>query len=148
MDGQLRKAAACHAKAYREYKEYLRGYAAGKESNAEIRLGENAPEPEEVSRKVRLRAGWVSAVDTVRVHLEKTDPEKAKVFERLFGLDDENRYKDNRVIGLSMELNVSPANIYRWRESILDQLILAATKEGVLNPFLGEEAKEEDCALQ
>lgn len=144
MDGQLRKAAACHAKAYREYKEYLRGYAAGKETDA----GNNAAVPDEVRRKVRLRSGWVSAVDTVRVHLEKTDPEKAKVFERLFGLDGENRYKDNRVIGLSMELNVSPANIYRWRESILNQLILAATKEGVLNPFLGEETKEEDCALQ
>lgn len=148
MDGQLRKVAACHAKAYREYKEYLRGYAAGKATDAKNRLGGIAMESEEVSRKVRLRSGWVSAVDTVRLHLEKTDPEKAKIFEQLFGLDGKNRYKDNRVIGLSMELNVSPANIYRWRENILNQLVLAAAQEGVLNPFSEEEAREKDCALQ
>ena len=34
-----------------------------------------------------------------------------------------------------MELHVSTANIYKWRESILDELLLAATQLDILQPF-------------
>ena len=39
------------------------------------------------------------------------------------------------MIRLSMELHVSTANIYKWRESILDELLLAATQLDILQPF-------------
>ena len=44
-------------------------------------------------------------------------------------------YLYDEVIRLSMELHVSTANIYKWRESILDELLLAATQLDILQPF-------------
>lgn len=134
MDGQLRKIAAGHARSYGNYKAYLRGYGEG--SAAAGRPGD--------SERARIRAGWVSAVEAVRRRLEETDPEKGEVFVRLFDLDGVGRNSQSRVIRLAMDLHTSPANIYRWRENILDQLILAATQQGLLRPF--DTAEGEDCA--
>ena len=36
---------------------------------------------------------------------------------------------------LSLELNVSPSTLYKWRETILADLLLAAVQAGVLRPF-------------
>lgn len=134
MDGQLRKLAAGHARSYRNYKAFLRGYGDGCATGAPT-------EDRELSQRAQMRAGWVAVIEAVREKLEQTDPEKGEVFVRLFDLDGYGKARDNRVIRLAMDLNTSQANIYRWRENILDQMILAATERGLLHPF-GEERKE------
>lgn len=113
MDLQLRKIAAHHAKCYRSYKAYLSGF-------------EDA-QPSELfeTESHRIKAGWVTAVEMVQKRLLAADPEKAMVFSRLFQLESGSRCRRNEVIRLSMELHVSTANIYKWRESILDELLLA-----------------------
>lgn len=132
MDGQLRKMAAGHARSYRNYKAFLRGYEDGRLEGKPTGKG---IEDRELSRQAKIRAGWVAVIETVREKLEQTDPEKGEVFVRLFDLDGFGKSRDNRVIRLAMDLNTSQANVYRWRENILDQLILAATERGLLHPF-------------
>lgn len=123
MDLQLRKTAARHAKCYRSYKAYLSGFEDAQPSELFETEGH------------RIKAGWVTAVEMVQKRLLAADPEKAMVFSRLFQLESGSRCRRNEVIRLSMELHVSTANIYKWRESILDELLLAATQLDILQPF-------------
>lgn len=123
MDLQLRKIAARHAKCYRSYKAYLSGFEDAQPSELFETEGH------------RIKAGWVTAVEMVQKRLLAADPEKAMVFSRLFQLGSGSRCRRNEVIRLSMELHVSTANIYKWRESILDELLLAATQLDILQPF-------------
>ena len=106
MQLDLRHAAEQNAKRYRENLSFLRGYEAAAEAGR--------PLPEKYLEK----AGWVWAVERVRSDLAAKDPEKERFFAKL-----------------SMELNVSPSTLYKWRELILADLLMAAVQAGVLRPF-------------
>lgn len=138
MDGQLRKIVAGHARSYRNYKAFLRGYGEG--SAVAGQMGD-----EMLGERARIRSQWVEVIDTVRRKLETTDPEKAEVLVRLFDLDGFGKSRDNRVIRLAMDLNTSQANVYRWRENVLDQIILAATQRGLLHPFAPVQEQEKQA---
>ena len=60
------------------------------------------------------------------------------LFARLYHLDSPCPGKVGRgseIMKLSLELNVSPSTLYKWRETILADLLLAAVQAGVLRPF-------------
>ena len=126
MQLDLRHAAEQNAKRYRENLSYLSGYTA-------------TADPERpLPPKYMEKAGWVWAVERVRADLKAKDPEKERFFARLYHLDGPARGKAGRaseITKLSMEMNVSPSTLYKWRELILADLLMAAVQIGVLRPF-------------
>ena len=126
MQLDLRHAAEQNAKRYRENLSYLRGYEAAADAGRPL------------PRKYVEKAGWVWAVERVRADLKAKDPEKERFFARLYHLDapvSGHPGRGSEVLKLSMELNVSPSTLYKWREMILADLLLAAVQTGVLRPY-------------
>lgn len=65
---------------------------------------------------------WVRAIASVHAMYRKTDPVRAEVMERLFGLRHpvpRNRLVRARVVRLTCEYNISEATLYRWRSEII-----------------------------
>ncbi len=126
MQLDLRHAAEQNAKRYRENLSYLRGYEAA--ANA----GRSLP------AKYVEKAGWVWAVERVRADLKAKEPEKERFFARLYHLDapvSGHPGRGNEIMKLAMELNVTSSTLYRWREMILADLLMAAVQIGVLKPY-------------
>ena len=126
MQLDLRHTAEQNAKRYRENLSFLRGYEAAADPGR--------PLP---SRYVE-KAGWVWAVERVRADLAAKEPEKERFFTRLYHLDEPTSGHPGRgseIMKLSLELNVTPSTLYKWREMILADLLLAAVPAGVLRPF-------------
>ncbi len=126
MQLDLRHAAEQNAKRYRENLSYLRGYEAAAAADRPL------------SPKYAEKAGWVWAVERVRADLKRKEPEKERFFARLYHLDapcSGNVSRRGEILKLSMELNVSPSTLYKWREMILADLLMAAVQAGVLRPF-------------
>jgi len=126
MQLDLRHIAEQNAKRYRENVRYLQGYDA-------VAAAER-PLPARYVEK----AGWVWAVERVRADLKGKDPEKERFFARLYHLDaprSGHPAQGSEIVKLSMELNVSPSTLYKWREMILADLLMAAVQIGVLKPF-------------
>ncbi|MBQ7277635.1 MAG: hypothetical protein IJR17_00300 [Clostridia bacterium] len=125
MQLDLRHLAEKNAMAYRENRSYLQGYDAAGQAHAPL------------SPKYREKAGWVWAVERVRADLHRKDPEKERFFALLYHLDEpgSRSSRSKQMVKLSMELCVTPSTLYRWREGILADLLLAAVQAGVLKPF-------------
>ena len=126
MQLDLRHAAEQNAKRYRENLSYLQGYEAA--ANA----GRSLP------AKYVEKAGWVWAVERVRADLKAKEPEKERFFARLYHLDapvSGHPGRGNEIMKLAMEMNVTSSTLYRWREMILADLLMAAVQIGVLKPY-------------
>ena len=126
MQLELRHAAEQNAKRYRENLSYLRGYEAAADAGRPL------------PTKYVEKAGWVWAVERVRADLKAKDPEKERFFVRLYHLDAPapgHPGRGNEITKLSLELNVSPSTLYKWREMILADVLMAAVQAGVLKPF-------------
>ena len=126
MQLDLRHAAELNAKRYRENVSFLRGYEAA------ATAGRPLP------AKYVEKAGWVWAVERVRADLKAKEPEKERFFARLYHLDQPmsgHPGRGSEIIKLSMDMNVSTSTLYKWREMILADLLLAAVQAGVLKPF-------------
>ena len=126
MQLDLRYAAEQNAKRYRENLSYLQGYEAAADAGRPL------------PAKYVEKAGWVWAVERVRADLAAKEPEKERFFAKLYHLDGPQPGTPGRgseILKLSMELNVSPSTLYKWREMILADLLLAAVQAGVLKPF-------------
>ena len=126
MQLELRHAAERNAKRYRENLSYLRGYEAAADAGR--------PLP---SKDVE-KAGWVWAVERVRADLKAKSPEKERFFARFYHLDEPvsgHPGRGSEIMKLSLDLNVSPSTLYKWREMILADLLMAAVQIGVLKPF-------------
>ena len=126
MQLELRHAAEQNAKRYRENLSFLRGYEAA------ATAGRPLP------AKYVEKAGWVWAVERVRADLKAKEPEKERFFARLYHLDapvSGHPGRGKEIMKLAMELNVTPSTLYRWREMILADLLMAAVQIGVLKPY-------------
>ena len=126
MQLDLRHAAEQNARRYRENVSYLRGYEAAA----------NADRP--LPSKYVEKAGWVWAVERVRADLLAKEPEKERFFARLYHLDEPvsgHPGRRNEIMKLALDLNVSPSTLYKWREMILADVLMAAVQIGVLKPF-------------
>ena len=126
MQLDLRHAAEQNAKRYRENRCFLQGYEAAADADR--------PLPTRYVEK----AGWVWAVERVRADLAAKEPEKEIFFARLYHLDEPaagHGGRGSEIMKLAMDLNVSPSTLYKWREMILADLLLAAVQAGVLKPF-------------
>ena len=126
MQLELRHAAERNAKRYRENLSYLRGYEAAADAGR--------PLPSKYVEK----AGWVWAVERVRADLKAKSPEKERFFARFYHLDKPvsgHPGRGSEIMKLSLDLNVSPSTLYKWREMILADLLMAAVQIGVLKPF-------------
>ncbi len=126
MQLDLRYAAEQNAKRYRENRSFLRGY--------DTAAAAGRPLPARYVEK----AGWVWAVERVRADLKAKEPEKERFFARLYHLDEPvsgTPGRGSEIMKLSLELNVSPSTLYKWREGILADLLMAAVQAGVLKPF-------------
>lgn len=126
MQLDLRHVAELNAKRYRENLSFLRGYEAV------------ACADQPLPAKYAEKAGWVWAVERVRADLAAKDPEKERFFVQLYHLDSPMRGTPGRaseITKLSLALNVSPSTLYKWREMILADLLMAAVQIGVLKPF-------------
>ena len=126
MQLELRHAAERNAKRYRENLSYLRGYEAAADAGR--------PLPATYVEK----AGWVWAVERVRADLKAKSPEKERFFARFYHLDEPvsgHPGRGSEIMKLSLDLNVSPSTLYKWREMILADLLMAAVQIGVLKPF-------------
>ena len=126
MQLDLRHAAEQNVRRYRENLSYLRGYEAAADAGR--------PLPPKYVEK----AGWVWAVERVRADLKAKEPEKEQFFARLYHLDEPASGTPGRrveIMKLSWDLNVSPSTLYKWRELILADVLMAAVQVGVLRPF-------------
>ena len=126
MQLDLRHAAERNAKRYRENLSFLRGYEAAAEAGRPL------------PAKYREKAGWVWAVERVRADLKAKEPEKEQFFARLYHLDEPTSGTPGRgseIMKLSLDMNVSPSTLYKWREMILADVLMAAVQIGVLRPF-------------
>ena len=108
---------------YRDNQAYVRGVLDGGGSSDNIKL--------------KQRARWVLAVDYVKEYLKRTDPQKAAVFSQLFGLDRPLRRVEERrsIVSLSMERNISPTTLYKWKSEMLSLVLLAAAQTGALRLY-------------
>ena len=126
MQRDLRYMAERNAKRYRENLSFLRGYDAAADAGRPL------------PPKYLEKAGWVWAVERVRADLKAKEPEKERFFARLYHLDQPmsgHPGRGSEIIKLSMDMNVSTSTLYKWREMILADLLLAAVQAGVLKPF-------------
>ena len=126
MQLELRHAAERNAKRYRENLSYLKGYEAAADAGR--------PLPSKYVEK----AGWVWAVERVRADLKAKSSEKERFFARFYHLDEPvsgHPGRGSEIMKLSLDLNVSPSTLYKWREMILADLLMAAVQIGVLKPF-------------
>ena len=85
----------------------------------------------------RDRQRWVWAVDRIRMLLEKTNPEKALFFVKLYRLDEPHgriRVRES-LVRLTLELHITSATLYRWREELLLSVAIAAVQTQALRPF-------------
>ncbi len=95
--------------------------------------------------KLNRSAKWVLSVDYAKEYLERHDPLKAKFFSLLFGLERPRRRgsEARTIISLSMELSVSAATLYKWRNEALSLVVLAAAQTGALRPYaIGEQRSD------
>lgn len=84
----------------------------------------------------RLYAGQ-NAVEAALVLLETVYPIKARFMRRLYGLDapfNRTRQERARIFDAALALNASEATLYRWREDILQFVIVACIEAGLLTP--------------
>lgn len=126
MELQLRHLAEQNARKYRENRAYLQGYDSVGEAGRPL------------SETYRQKAGWVWAVERVRQDLKIHCPEKERFFSLLYHLDappSRRQPRENEIMKLSLILCVSPSTLYKWRESILWDLMLAAVQAGVIKPY-------------
>lgn len=124
---EWRRIADKEARAYRRSTAFVQGYLDGGGSLASHALSE----------RFRERLRWVWAIERVREHLNGTDAAKEAFFVRYYGLDRPQTRRECResVTKLAMSLYCSPATLARWREEILDDLVLAAAQVGALHAF-------------
>ena len=126
MQLDLRHVAEQNAKRYRENRSFLQGYETTADADRTL-----------PARYVE-KAGWVWAVERVRADLARKEPEKERFFARLYHLDGPapgTPGRRNEILKLSMELHVSPSTLYKWREMILADLLMAAVQAGALRPY-------------
>ena len=94
---------------------------------------------------------WVLAITSAINHLKETNPVKARLLTRLFGLEKPiPRYQRvrERVIQLSMEYNVSETTVYAWREDLIHLVVCAAIEAGAARPFGIQVPSEADGAAE
>lgn len=81
---------------------------------------------------------WTAAIEQVRALYLQTEPEKARLMDRLFGLQHPvPRCNNNRkrILSLAMDFSLSESTLYRWRDEIVLATMLAAAQSGALKPF-------------
>lgn len=107
---------------YRDNRAYVQGVLdAGK------REGDN------LARAAR----WVLAVQYAKEYLERYDPNKARFFNRLFGLDRplRRRSAEKTITALSFELYVDRSTLYKWKSEALTLVLIGAAQTGALRPY-------------
>lgn len=92
-----------------------------------------------LEEKITTMRAWVWAIESARAVLEASDPEKATLMVRYYGLDKPLRAcsKTRKNIELTSELGISEPTLYKWREEILRTVASAAIQVGVLVPYDG-----------
>ncbi|MDD3400213.1 MAG: hypothetical protein PHT58_01090 [Eubacteriales bacterium] len=126
MDIDGRRVADKEAMAYRDNVEYIRGFEKAMTEDSEI------------SQEYLRRLRWRWAIDKVRSKLRVYSPQKEVFFCEYYGLDRPLRAsekRDSRMIKLSIKLFIGQSTLYKWKEQILDDIVLAATQAGVYHPF-------------
>ena len=145
MNLELRKRADREAMAYRENLAYIKGVQDGMDTPGLAHTN--------LSRGYHDRVRWVWAVDRVRERLAQYEPLMEDFFVRYYALDGDARThptkltslagtpvrphrKGENMIRTAAEMHIGVSTLYKWREHVLDQLVLAATQAGALEPFL------------
>ena len=108
---------------YRDHQAYVQGVLdCGKISGGE---------------KLHHCAKWALAVDYALRYLKQHDPLKARFFTELFGIERplRRRSEARSIIALSMELNVAPPTLYKWKNEALSLVLIAAAQTGALRPY-------------
>ena len=129
MNKDWRKMADYEARQYRKYRAYARGYE--QEMTAET----------PVSPRYTHCSNWAWAVERVRAMLSVYEPDVERFFAYYYELDaplPRNLTPGGAAIRAGMKLHVSRSVIYKWRERVLDALILAATQAGAMQPYTEE----------
>ncbi|MBQ2201595.1 MAG: hypothetical protein II412_03415 [Clostridia bacterium] len=109
---------------YRERKAFLKG--------VEDAAGKMTPRAAQYRR-------WVEAVENLLVHLERTDPERARFFRLLYGLDGGRKQYDKKgLVSLTFSFHAAQSTLYQWRNEVLSLLLIAAAETGALKPFRSE----------
>lgn len=93
-----------------------------------------APTPEE-----RTAKRWVWAIETAWAELTAYAPEKAKLMEKYYGLNDmKDRPKKQQPFvreNLMIELSISYKTFYNWKNDCVDAVVHAAIQCGALTPY-------------
>ncbi len=87
---------------------------------------------------VREMRDWVWAVESAYGMLEKSEPEKARLMERYFGLKEPVLYRSaprRRALLIAAELGISEPTFYKWREDCVLAVVSAAIQAGLLIPY-------------
>ena len=120
MLGSYRKMAEHELLEYRESLAYIKGYEASKREGTD-------------GRRYLRRVEWTGAIEDAWEMIEANDSEKAKFFTQYYGLESPRRGKlKYAIVKLSMEYCVSITTLYRWREQVLDLVIVMAARRGLM----------------
>ncbi len=87
---------------------------------------------------VRAAKGWVWAVESAHAMLEKSEPEKAALMEKYFGLRAPAVHPGaprRRAIHIAAQLGISEPTFYKWREDCVLAVVSAAIQAGLLVPY-------------
>lgn len=120
---EMRRIADHETRQYRTYKAYLKGYEDGGGDGT-------------LALYVQ-RARWVWAVERVLEQIAAQDGTKAVFFRRYYGLDRPTRRRSDAdcMLRLGMELCVSEAGLYKWRDEILTMLAVAGAQVKAFRPY-------------
>lgn len=93
----------------------------------------------EPPQDIRLKQGWVWAIESAWAELQQYDTPKAVLMERYYGLDKRNgrAREDSLKVRLQImeRLHISEKTFYNWRNECVDAVIYGAIQCGVLKPF-------------
>lgn len=125
----LRRAAAAELAAYRKNGSILHP-PASEPRRPKAGAASARHTPAELANMRR----WRSVIDSVRMRLRDTCPEKERFMARYFALHapkSRRQTKRGRHLQLAAELCVSDSTIYLWRREILDLVVAAALAAGL-----------------
>ncbi len=108
------------------------GRGSGRYGDPTLREAFRLLEPSEDIKRIK---GWLWAIEEAYTMLKNESPHKAQLMELLYPLsshEDEKKLSREQIIN---KLHISEPTLYRWREDILNAVIIGAIEAGVVSPY-------------
>ena len=89
----------------------------------------------EPSEDIKRIKGWLWAIDAAYAMLLSEAPYKAQLMELLYPLFESSEEKNLTREQIMDKLHISEPTLYRWREDILNAVLIGAIQAGIISPY-------------